>query len=253
MDSNLVEIFSSVQGEGPSVGESTLFIRFAGCDLRCSWCDSPHTWKPSQSCRIEKQRGSGKFLQVENPVSMNLVLDAAKNLSASSHRWISLTGGEPLLQKSLPEMASALKALGTKVQLETHGLEFRRLAEVLTSLDAISMDWKLSKDVKVAGGPQPVSFSPLHERFLGLAQAVGLLTVKVVITPWTTKSEIEEISLSVAKIAPNATLVLQPVTPSGTVHNAPAAELLLSLARLAETFVQNVRVIPQTHKSYGAL
>ena len=119
MDSNLVEIFSSVQGEGPSVGESTLFIRFAGCDLRCSWCDSPHTWKPSQSCRIEKQRGSGDFLQVENPVPMNLVLDAAKNLSASSHRWISLTGGEPLLQKSLPEMASALKVLGTKVQLET--------------------------------------------------------------------------------------------------------------------------------------
>ena len=87
MDSNLVEIFSSVQGEGPSVGESTLFIRFAGCDLRCSWCDSPHTWTPSQSCRIDKQRGSGEFLQVENPVPMNLVLDAAKNLSASSHRW----------------------------------------------------------------------------------------------------------------------------------------------------------------------
>ena len=73
------------------------------------------------------------------------------------------------------------------------------------------------------------------------------------ITPWTTKSEIEEVSLTVAKIAPNATLVLQPVTPSGTVNKAPTAELLLSLARLAETFVQNVRVIPQTHKSYGAL
>ena len=50
---NLVEIFSSVQGEGPHVGASTLFVRFGECDLRCRWCDSPHTWKPSARCRIE--------------------------------------------------------------------------------------------------------------------------------------------------------------------------------------------------------
>ena len=45
---NLVEIFSSVQGEGPHVGQSTLFVRFGECDLRCRWCDSPHTWQPAE-------------------------------------------------------------------------------------------------------------------------------------------------------------------------------------------------------------
>ena len=44
---NLVEIFSSIQGEGPDLGAATLFVRFGGCDLRCRWCDSPHTWQPS--------------------------------------------------------------------------------------------------------------------------------------------------------------------------------------------------------------
>ena len=47
---NLVEIFSSIQGEGPHVGESTLFVRFGACDLRCRWCDSPHTWRPAATC-----------------------------------------------------------------------------------------------------------------------------------------------------------------------------------------------------------
>ena len=47
MDANLVEIFSSVQGEGPDVGASTLFVRLGACDLRCRWCDSPHTWRPA--------------------------------------------------------------------------------------------------------------------------------------------------------------------------------------------------------------
>ena len=42
---NLVEVFSSFQGEGPLVGASTLFVRFGECDLRCRWCDSTHTWR----------------------------------------------------------------------------------------------------------------------------------------------------------------------------------------------------------------
>ncbi|MGE4653124.1 MAG: 7-carboxy-7-deazaguanine synthase QueE, partial [Myxococcota bacterium] len=53
MLANLVEVFSSIQGEGPHVGASTVFVRFGGCDLRCAWCDSPHTWLPSKRCRLE--------------------------------------------------------------------------------------------------------------------------------------------------------------------------------------------------------
>ena len=69
-DLNLVEIFSSVQGEGVHVGASTLCIRFGECDLRCRWCDTPHTWKRARECRIETQRGRGVFRSVANPVSL---------------------------------------------------------------------------------------------------------------------------------------------------------------------------------------
>ena len=61
---NLVEVFSSVQGEGTHVGETTLFVRFGECDLRCRWCDSPHTWQPARVCCFETHRGSGE--QTEN-------------------------------------------------------------------------------------------------------------------------------------------------------------------------------------------
>ena len=95
---NLVEVFSSVQGEGPHVGVPTLFVRFGECDLRCRWCDSPHTWKPAAECRIEVRRGSGAFRTITNPVAVEEVVSAAEALEAPAHRFVSLTGGEPLLQ-----------------------------------------------------------------------------------------------------------------------------------------------------------
>ena len=67
---NLVEIFSSVQGEGTGVGFATLFVRFGGCDLRCRWCDSVETWSEAETCRIERVRGSGAFEALPNPVAL---------------------------------------------------------------------------------------------------------------------------------------------------------------------------------------
>ena len=68
-EANLVEIFSSFQGEGPHVGQSTLFVRFGGCDLRCPWCDSPHTWQPSARCRLDDPAHGAR--EVANPVSLD--------------------------------------------------------------------------------------------------------------------------------------------------------------------------------------
>jgi organic radical activating enzyme len=65
VEANLVEIFSSFQGEGPHVGCSTLFVRFGACDLRCRWCDSPHTWKAGPRCRIEDPARGER--EVDNP------------------------------------------------------------------------------------------------------------------------------------------------------------------------------------------
>ena len=84
-EANLVEIFSSVQGEGPYVGVSTLFIRFGGCDLRCGWCDSPHTWKPAARCRLEQAPGSAEFREVENPVAVHDIQATILHLAGIDH------------------------------------------------------------------------------------------------------------------------------------------------------------------------
>jgi organic radical activating enzyme len=254
---NLVEIFSSVQGEGPHVGESTLFFRLGECDLRCRWCDSPHTWRPARSCRIERERGTGRFREVPNPVDLGLALEAAEALELPAHRFASLTGGEPLLQpEAVAVLARGVRARGPRVHLETHGLAADALAAVLEWVDVVSMDWKLTSDVRRASDPKrgPVAeFHAEHSRFLSAARAAPELVVKIVVTPGSRDAELDEACAQIARLAPEAVLVLQPVTPCGGVREAPGAERMLALLARASQQLRDVRVIPQTHKQLGAL
>ena len=256
LEANLVEIFSSVQGEGPWVGASTLFVRLGACDLRCRWCDSPHTWKPAAACRIECERGSGRFETRPNPVPLEVALAAARSLDAGAHRFASLTGGEPLLQpEATAELARGLRALGPEIHLETHGLAVGALRHVLPTIDVVSMDWKLASDVRRADaqrGAPPSSFDAEHAAFLEVARSAPAVVVKVVVTTGSGDDEIARVVDAVARIAPDATLVLQPVTPSGPVRERPAAARMLQLAAAAERRLRDVRVIPQTHPVYGA-
>jgi 7-carboxy-7-deazaguanine synthase len=109
MDAHLVEMFSSVQGEGPELGTSTLFVRFAECDLRCAWCDTPQSWRRAKRCRLELEAGSARFEERDNPVPLEALVAACERLGLARHRWLSFTGGEPLLQPEALE--AALRAL----------------------------------------------------------------------------------------------------------------------------------------------
>jgi organic radical activating enzyme len=256
-DLNLVEIFSSIQGEGTYVGATTLFVRLGGCDLRCGWCDSPQTWKPAPECRIEVGRGSGRFETRANPVSVEDVIAAAESLDLAAHDFASLTGGEPLLQpEAAGAIAGALRARGPRILLETHGLAIDGIESVIADVDVVSMDWKLSSDVRRASDPkrgEVEAFHGEHEKFLAIARRAPELIVKLVITPTSLDDEIDEAVSRVEANAPEATLILQPVTPFGTVREAPSAERLLALCARISSRLANVRVIPQTHKIYGAL
>jgi 7-carboxy-7-deazaguanine synthase len=120
---SLVEVFASAQGEGPEVGRTTVFVRFGGCDLRCSWCDSPGTWLPAEKWRLESRPGTGKFSGGTNPASLDQVTDALSQLDAARYRFVSVTGGEPLLQAEAVEaIADVIRDLGPRILLETHGL-----------------------------------------------------------------------------------------------------------------------------------
>ncbi len=254
MGANLVEVFSSVQGEGVYLGRSTLFVRFGGCDLRCRWCDSPHTWKPARRCRFELERGSGSFEERENPVALEDVCAVAERLDVASHAFVSLTGGEPLLQsEGVAEIAAALRARGPRIHLETHGLAVAALEQVVDGIDLVCMDWKLPSDVRWADAARSAKeFDALHQQFLRIARRAPEVVVKVVVTPASTDAEIDAVALRVAEISPEIPLILQPVTPTRQVPERPAAERLLALAARLERSLRDVRLIPQTHPIYGA-
>lgn len=83
MNLNVSEIFYSIQGEGPLVGQPSVFLRLNGCNLRCSWCDSKHTWIDVFD---------------ENQILID-TFAVANNLSSFKSNHIVITGGEPLLQE----------------------------------------------------------------------------------------------------------------------------------------------------------
>jgi organic radical activating enzyme len=254
---NLSEIFSSIQGEGPHAGLSTLFIRFGGCDLRCAWCDSPHTWRPSERARIETARGSAEFAVRDNPVPVVEIVASADALGAARHRQVSLTGGEPLLQAdAVGAVAASLRGRGPQILLETHGLHSAALARVVAHIDIVSMDWKLASDVRREGAATHApreDFHDAHERFLAVAKAAPQTVVKLVITRASEDAEIEEALARVARTHPSACVVLQPVTPKGSVCERVPSGRMLALGRLAEERVADVRVLPQLHPLMGVL
>ncbi len=94
------ETFYSIQGEGELTGVPSFFIRTAGCNLRCNWCDTPYaSWNPE-----------GREIPVGELVAA---------VAATPARHAVLTGGEPMLAKELPALASALRAAGVHVTIET--------------------------------------------------------------------------------------------------------------------------------------
>ena len=257
---NLVELFWSAQGAGPHVGRPTAFLRFGGCDLRCGWCDSPATWQPAKTFRFERMAGSADFDQLPNPVSSGQVDQVLAALRPVPGTLLSLTGGEPLLQPEAVREASRLgRERGMAITLETHGLACDAMARVAEAVDYVSMDWKLEDDVRPAKDASrekkySAGFADLHREFLGLlAEREIESSVKLVVTTNTRDSDLDMICRAVASIAPRTPLVLQPVTPMGAVKEQPSAEVLLRHLRFCQERVEDVRLIPQTHRVYGAL
>ena len=249
-DAHLVEIFSSVQGEGVHVGRSTVFVRFGGCDLRCAWCDSPLTWKPATSGEVTKLDGSR--VGFANPVAIPQLLGWLADYRLEQHAFVSLTGGEPLLQPdALGELARALSGAGPRRFLETHGLEADALEQVIEDVDVVSMDWKLASDVRRAGVSRAEAREEFHQRhaeFLRVARAAPEVVVKVVVTPATEIRELDAMIEGIAGVDPSVPVILQPVTPTGGVRAAPDPAQVLAWHRHLERGLRDVRLIPQTHK-----
>src|SRR5436189_374600 len=96
----LAEIFHSIQGEGKFSGVPSVFIRTSGCNLRCTWCDTPYaSWNPE-----------GGELEV------TAILEKVRAFGA---RHVVVTGGEPMVARGIHELLAALREDGRRITIET--------------------------------------------------------------------------------------------------------------------------------------
>jgi 7-carboxy-7-deazaguanine synthase len=123
----VTEIFYSLQGEGTRAGRPCVFVRFTGCDLRCVYCDSAYAFQGGE----ERTRD-----------------EILAEVARYPCRFILLTGGEPMLQPELPELARDLLARGWEVAVESHGQ---------LPLDALPREVIRIADVKTPGSGQPAT------------------------------------------------------------------------------------------------
>jgi len=117
---NIAEIFYSVQGEGILAGVPSVFVRTSGCNLRCTWCDTPYTsWNPEGT-----------------DMPLGAILADVRRQCATH---VVVTGGEPMIAEDIVQLTQGLKELDLHVTIETAGTVYKPVA-----CDLLSLSPKLS-------------------------------------------------------------------------------------------------------------
>ncbi|MHC4623382.1 MAG: 7-carboxy-7-deazaguanine synthase QueE [Planctomycetota bacterium] len=129
------EIFYSLQGEGALTGVPSIFVRLAGCPLRCRWCDTKYAWDTGASLEY----------------SIDKIIQTVEQWPC---RFVVLTGGEPMISPDLPELANRLKARKKHITVETAGIVF--VPDLRCDLMSISP--KL-----INSTPQDAKLAAIHE------------------------------------------------------------------------------------------
>jgi organic radical activating enzyme len=239
MAAYLSEVFTSIQGEGADVGTPAVFLRFAGCNLECSYCDTPAS---RQRCPVFQVRGPAGLEEMANPVACADLLRIVERMGGPM-RLAVLTGGEPLLQPAaVAYLGPRLRAMGLTVQLETNGTVPEALREIEGAVDLVAMDLKLPSSQ--AGE----DLSSIHEEFLRSA-GPGRVVVKIIIPGDAPDSEVLAGVHLVARIDRETPVFLQPVF-DGSRPQVDGPRLLHLLGEAAG-LVRDVRLSVQMHKVIG--
>ncbi|MCL6458632.1 MAG: 7-carboxy-7-deazaguanine synthase QueE [Gorillibacterium sp.] len=230
----VLEIFGpTIQGEGMSIGRKTMFVRTAGCDYRCTWCDSAFTWD-----------GSGKDeIRLLHPSD---IWEELYRLGGSSFDHVTISGGNPAMLRQLGGLVRLLREKNIRTAVETQG--------------SIWQDWMLEVD-EVTVSPKPPS-SGMNTDMTLLDDWVKQLSTRTA-ADWTPVFSLKVIVFDAKDLDyaglihrryPLVPMFIQTGNPVTSGEAAPdvASRLLLAYEQLIEQVMEradmtNVRVLPQLH------
>ncbi|MBE6495962.1 MAG: 7-carboxy-7-deazaguanine synthase QueE [Methanobrevibacter thaueri] len=227
MKAPVIEIFSSFQGEGLLIGERQIFVRFAGCNLNCNYCDTNGS----------KSEKSGKLMTPSE------VLEEINKLLTPDCKSISFTGGEPSLY---PEFISEVsRHTDLNIMLETNGTLPDKISSI-EKLDMVSLDIKLPEHFD-GEFDESIFLNEIKSLNLLMSKSINVYC-KVVILPSTKiksfKEVVEKLSQNISNKS-NLKIIIQPSSPLGEWK-----DINFKLFEFSEVVGQyfDVSTIPQIHK-----
>lgn len=171
----VVEKFISIDGEGPRAGALAVFIRLAGCNLRCSYCDTAYA--------LPMEAGVPETIE-----------EIAGYAALSGLRHVTITGGEPLIHAGLIELVHALLRANCEINIETNGsLDFSYLQQRGI---VISCDYKL-----------PSSGMLRHNHLAGIRKLRPNDVLKFVASP----EDFDEIRRALLELRPSCQVFISPI------------------------------------------
>lgn len=231
-DARVIEIFSSIQGEGKYAGRPQVFVRLAGCNLHCDYCDTP------ESLSSESGRS----------ITATALLDEISGLLKNWHHAVAITGGEPLTKSGFISELLILNLKEGRVPkpflLETNATLPAELEKVIAYIDIISADIKLPS---VSGTP---AMWDRQREFINIA-ALKETYIKVPVSEETDLDEFTRAAELVAGINPNLPFYIQPVEPCAKINQRVATDTLVKLIAIAGERLNEISVGPQIHKYLG--
>ncbi len=232
----LSEIFTSIEGEGIFFGTKTMFVRLAGCPLKCHWCDTPYA--------LPIDSGADHSIdKVKELISSDLQPNTYK---------VNFTGGEPLVQhEAVIELAKFVRQeKGLRTYLESACYDSAKFVKMLPYIDICKIEFKL-KDSKVVDEKHYGNLLKNELECLKLAVSSGKITyIKVVVTNSSSLKEFKELVHGVFSLARPAEIAGFIIQPSYKVDE-PTLERLFGFYDAVYPLYNEVRVVPQLHKTIG--